>query len=182
MRRRLVTDDSVDVGADSQLCKPQTTNSGQSRLISRALTATPCMSWYAIRSSLVATSTDAQYRHVVRRSGTSLTIMPLRDRGLYRTDFTLQAFAPDNLSINLERISTTLPFSTTITGQMTSRNAGGHAGLPSWIDNPQYKLVVAAPQGVRRAAADALRVVLQGETDMAWNVKVLWGKGELVSE
>jgi calpain-7 len=108
--------------------------------------------------------------------------MPLRDRGLYRTDFTLQAFAPDDLSISLERISTTLPFSASIAGKLTSRNAGGHAGLPSWIDNPQFKLTVAAPQGLRRSGADTLRVVLQGETEMAWNVKVLWGKGELVSE
>jgi calpain-7 len=108
--------------------------------------------------------------------------MPLRDRGLYRTDFTLQAFAPDHLSIDLERISTTLPFSTTIKGNLTGRNAGGHAGLPSWIDNPQFKLTVAASQGSRRVAADKLRVMLQGDTDMAWNVKVLWGKGELVSE
>jgi len=64
---------------------------------------------------------------------------------------------------------------------LTTRNAGGHAGLPSWIDNPQYKLVLSSSPGARKSN-EPLRVMLQGEKEMAWNIKLLWGKGELAFE
>jgi len=124
---------------------------------------------------------DHQYRHTIRKTSTSLIILPLRDRGLYRTDFTLQAFAPTGVNLSLERVSTSLPFSASLSSSLTTRNAGGHAGRPSWIDNPQYKLVVSPSQAGKRSYKP-LRIMLQGDKEMAWNAKLLWGKGELAFE
>ena len=107
-------------------------------------------------------------------------MIPARDRGHLRTDFTLRAFAPAGSTLSLERIKQSLPFSWTTSNVLTSRNAGGPPSCPSWICNPQYKLVV-KPHTPSRGKA-VVRLVLQGEKGMAWNIKLLWGKGELVVE
>jgi hypothetical protein len=105
----------------------------------------------------------------------------MRDRGLHKTDFTLQAFAAAGAHLSLDRVSTSLPFSVDIAGSLTAKNAGGRVGLPTWIDNPQYKLVVGSSQA-RQSLERSLRVTLQGDAEMAWNIAVLHGQGEPVSE
>lgn len=124
-------------------------------------------------------SSCVQYRYLLRWPKTTLTIMPLRDRGMYRTSFTLQAYSPIHCQNNLDRISISLPFSATTSGSLTTKTAGGHADLPSWIQNPQYKLVVGSPQS-RQTGCHQLRVSVQGESNLAWNAKLLLGDGQLV--
>ncbi|ORX36377.1 hypothetical protein BD324DRAFT_651615 [Kockovaella imperatae] len=120
------------------------------------------------------------YRYTIRRSNTSLLVIPTRDRGIFRTDFTLRSFAPSQYSMNLERISRILAFSTSIQGDLTKRNSGGHPGWPSWVDNPQYALRISP--GDRGGAKSLIRITLSGISELAWNVKLLWGKTGLVTE
>jgi calpain-7 len=121
-----------------------------------------------------------QVRYKIRRSSTTLLIVPSRDRGIYRTDFTLEAFASFGSDLRLTRINQSLPFTQLIPGSLTTRNAGGNPGWPSWMQNPQYKLVISSPPS--RIGQGVLRVLLNGDKALAWNAKVLWGTGELVHE
>ncbi|WVW79913.1 hypothetical protein I302_101883 [Kwoniella bestiolae CBS 10118] len=118
-------------------------------------------------------------RYPLRRTTSSLLIIPARDRGNFQTGFTLKAFASHGSTLKLDRISQTMPFSQVISGSLNSRNAGGHPGHPTHIFNPQYKVVLQAPP---RGGSIEGRITLQGEKERAWNVKLLWGKGELVSD
>ncbi|OCF34623.1 calpain-like protease palB/RIM13 [Kwoniella heveanensis BCC8398] len=114
-----------------------------------------------------------------RRSDSTLLVIPARDRGNFQTGFTLQALAPSGSTLSFERVSYTLPFSQSLSASLNSRNAGGHAGYPTHMINPQYSITVETPD--RGSKADG-RILLQGDKEVAWNVKLLWGKGELVSD
>ncbi|KAK4687428.1 calpain-7, partial [Tremellales sp. Uapishka_1] len=94
-------------------------------------------------------------RYTIPRANTNLLVMASRDRGVFQTDFTLQAFAPKG-------------------------NAGGHAGYPSHMINPQYRLDLSAQTRSSRKAV--VRIILRGEKDLPWNVKMVHGRGELVFE
>ncbi|KAK1920912.1 calpain-like protease palB/RIM13 [Papiliotrema laurentii] len=122
------------------------------------------------------------YRHQIRRPHTTLTVLPLRDRGVYRTDFTLHAYAPSGSTVDLERVSTTYPFSTSLSGRLSSKTAGGRAGLASWVNNPQYKLDVSSPHTSSQRPTLGSRMTLQGDGSLAWNAKILRGNGDLVFE
>ncbi|WWD16725.1 hypothetical protein CI109_101156 [Kwoniella shandongensis] len=124
-----------------------------------------------------ANSVHVLVRHQLRRPNSTFLVIPARDRGNFQTSFTLNVYAPKGTSLNLERIATSLPFSTTVSGQLTSRNAGGHPGWPTTMINPQYKVVIAPPI---RGGSTHVRMTLQGDTNTAWNAKLLWGKGEQV--
>ena len=119
-----------------------------------------------------------QVRYTLRERDYTLRVIPARDRGLFRTDFTLQAFSPPSAILSFERISQELPFAQVLSKTLTRRNTGGHTGLPTWIDNPQYRLTV-SPNPLANGKA-IVRVLLSGERNMSWNVKLLWGRGEFV--
>ncbi|WWC60071.1 uncharacterized protein I303_102634 [Kwoniella dejecticola CBS 10117] len=118
-------------------------------------------------------------RYPLRRSASSLVVIAARDRGNYQTGFTLNAYAPAGTTLSLERVSQTLPFSQVVSGTLNSRNAGGHPGHPTHLLNPQYKVTL---QNSQRGGKVDGRLILQGEKERAWNVKLLWGKGDLVND
>ncbi|OXB33391.1 calpain-like protease palB/RIM13 [Cryptococcus neoformans] len=118
-------------------------------------------------------------RYQLRRPTTDLTLIPSRDRGMDQTGFTLNVFAPASISLSLDRISRTLPFTQRILGNLTDRSAGGHPGWPTHMTNPQYKVVVRPGEGKNEISG---RIVLHGEKDVPWNAKLIWGKGQLVYE
>jgi calpain-7 len=120
-----------------------------------------------------------QVRYPLRRSRTRLLLIPSRDRGLSRTDFTLQVLSSPQTVLSLERIALSLPFLQSVAGALTSRNAGGHPGFPSFGSNPQYRVTVSAPS---RGGKAEMRVAVRGDREVAWGVKLLWGRGELVFE
>ncbi|WVF66841.1 hypothetical protein IAT40_001583 [Kwoniella sp. CBS 6097] len=133
----------------------------------------------AEQTSPYANSIHVLARYQLRRHESTLLVIPARDRGNFQTGFTLQAFSSRGSTISLERISRTLPFSQTISGTLNNRNTGGHPGHPTHIINPQYAITVQPPP---RGGKVSGRIMLQGETEVAWNVRLLWGKGELVSD
>lgn len=96
-----------------------------------------------------------------------------------QTGFTLNVFAPASISLSLDRISRTLPFTQRILGNLTDRSAGGHPGWPTHMTNPQYKVIVRPGEGKNEISG---RIVLHGEKDVPWNAKLIWGKGQLVYE
>jgi hypothetical protein len=118
-------------------------------------------------------------RFTPRRPNSDLTIIASRDRGIFQRDFTLQAFAPSSTQLNLERVKASLPFSYTINGHLNSRNAGGHPGNPSHMINPQYKVVIRPDTGKVRGV---VRMVVQGDREIPWNIKLVWGNGTRVTE
>jgi hypothetical protein len=118
-------------------------------------------------------------RFTPRRPNSDLVIIASRDRGIFQRDFTLQAFAPSTTQVKLERIKVSLPFSYTMNGYLNSRNAGGHPGNPSHMINPQYKVVI-RPDA--RKVKGVVRMVVQGDREIPWNVKLVWGNGTRVTE
>ncbi|WWC68846.1 uncharacterized protein I206_102782 [Kwoniella pini CBS 10737] len=133
----------------------------------------------ADQTSPYANDMHVLVRYSLRRSTASLLVISARDRGNYQTGFTLNAYASTGTSISLERISQRLPFSQVVSGSLNSRTAGGHPGHSSHILNPQYRVTFQQPS---KGAKIVGRITLQGEKERAWNVKLLWGKGELVSD
>ena len=81
--------------------------------------------------------------------------------------------------MSLARITRSLPFLQTNKGNLTSRNAGGHAGWPTWMINPQYNIVIPTALNDREKQLD---IILTAKKDIAWNVKLLLGNGNLVTE
>jgi calpain-7 len=118
-------------------------------------------------------------RFTPRRPNSDLTIIASRDRGIFQRDFTLQAFAPSSTQLSLERVKALLPFSYTVNGHLNSRNAGGHPGNPSHMINPQYKVVIRPDTGKLKGV---VRMVVQGDREIPWNVKLVWGNGTRVTE
>ncbi|WVQ73824.1 hypothetical protein IAR50_003405 [Cryptococcus sp. DSM 104548] len=118
-------------------------------------------------------------RYQLRRPSSSLIIVPSRDRGVYQTGFTLKLFAPERVSLQLNRLPRTMPFSESVTGSLNSRNAGGHPGWPTHMINPQYNVVV---QPTREREKASGRIILRGDKDIALNARLVWGRGELVFE
>lgn len=118
-------------------------------------------------------------RFTPRRPNSDLTIIASRDRGIFQRDFTLQAFAPASTQLSLERVKASLPFSYTVNGHLNSRNAGGHPGNPSHMINPQYKVVIRPDN---RIVKGVVRMVVQGDREIPWNIKLVWGNGARVTE
>lgn len=151
---------------------------------------TPRFSAKLISQSPYSNAQHVLYRHTLRSDNpTNLLITPSRDRGVSRSDFTIHVFSPKDSSISLERISTTLAFSQTVSGSLTSRSAGGHAGWPSYGSNPQYKVTIGDPSasngggtGGRGIKKGELRLQAGGVGDEPWNVKLIWSDGGLVHE
>lgn len=131
------------------------------------------------RTNPYTNSNHLLVRYQLRRPTSDLTLIPSRDRGIDQTGFTLNAFAPASISLSLERISRTLPFTQRISGNLTDRSAGGHPGWPTHMTNPQYKVVVRPGEGKSEISG---RIILHGEKDVPWNVKLIWGRGQLVYE
>lgn len=136
-----------------------------------------------------------QIRYTPRVPQSTLLVLPSRDRGIGRTDFTLQAFASPLTAISLERIYRPLEYTTSVSGAITARSAGGHSGWSDYGINPQYRLVLgdtspALPNGSRDTningsggkVAKEVRVELSGDAAVPWNVKLLWSDGGLVHE
>jgi hypothetical protein len=83
-----------------------------------------------------------------------------------------------------------LTYNTSVSGAITARSAGGHSGWPDYGINPQYRLTLgdissSAGSALTNGSAKKVkevRIELSGDTGVAWNVKLLWSKGELVHE
>lgn len=127
-------------------------------------------------------------RYTPRQANTDIIIIPSRDRGLFQRDFTLQTLAPGGMSITLDRIKASLPFSTIHKGQLSSRNSGGHPGNPSHMVNPQYKVVVGSDTASTRPRAQGsttgrqIWMSINGDREVPWNIKLVWGNGARVFE
>ena len=117
-----------------------------------------------------------------------MIIIPSRDRGLFQRDFTLQALAPEGMTITLERIRASLPFSSIQKGQLSYRNSGGHPGNPSHMINPQYKVIIgpdATRTPTRTQASQTgrqVRMSINGDREVPWNIKLVWGNSARVFE
>ncbi|WWC87652.1 uncharacterized protein L201_002542 [Kwoniella dendrophila CBS 6074] len=133
----------------------------------------------ADQTSPYANDMHVLVRYPLRQAESSLLVIPARDRGNFQTAFTLNTFVSEGSTLSLDRISQTMPFFQCISGSLNSRNAGGHPGNPTHLLNPQYKVVLGPPtRGLKLKG----RIALQGHKEKAWNVKLLWGKGELISD
>jgi hypothetical protein len=139
----------------------------------------PSCDTYPDPQSPYSNGLHALVRFTPRRPNSDLVIIASRDRGIFQRDFTLQAFAPSTTNVKLDRIRASLQFSYTMNGHLNSRNAGGHPGNPSHMINPQYKVVV-RPDA--RKVKGVVRVVVQGDREIPWNVKLVWGNGTRVTE
>lgn len=139
-------------------------------------------------------------RYTPHSDNTTLLVLPSRDRGLGRTDFTLQSFGPTRTSLTLERIRGTLPFAQTVRGSISGKSAGGHSGHPDYGRNPQFRVVLGDGHDGRSGATNGngnghgygyvhgkkvgaeVRVGLVGDKSVPWNIKLLWSSGGVVHE
>jgi hypothetical protein len=120
-------------------------------------------------------------RFPLREGENILNAVASRDRGTAQTGFTFRAFATAGVVLEMTRVAASLPFSETVSSELTKRSAGGHPGHATHHLNPQYRLTVSPPPpGSGKKAT--LRFALNGTRDLAWSVKLLWGKGERVFE
>lgn len=134
---------------------------------------------------------SVQVRYRLLREVNELLIVPARDGGAFDTGFTLQAFAQK--PVTLQRITRNLQYSEEVgyltsyayfqlTSAITTRSAGGNPAYPTHMNNPQYRLELksARPHGLPDKGV--VRVSVQGSTLRAWNVKLVFGAGERITE
>lgn len=95
--------------------------------------------------------------------------------------FTLQLYSTVPLAI--EDGPPPLPYILSISGRWLDRTAGGNHTCPTFMNNPQYKIVVQPPpSGVPLDTLGDLDLICATQKDIAINVKILRKGGERVSE
>jgi hypothetical protein len=93
-------------------------------------------------------------------------------KGADKANFTLSVFS--HMPCQLQNLASQLPYSNQVAGQWTSSSAGGHHGLATFYQNPQYRVVL--------DAATTMNLVLQAiDMSAPINMKLLRGNERVLS-
>lgn len=84
-------------------------------------------------------------------------------------------------AVSIENGPDKFPYSTTINGKWFERSAGGNHSLPTWMNNPQYRLTLKSIPS-RPNQLGELSVVCQTSRETCPNVRVLRAEGKRVDE
>ncbi|KAK7207211.1 hypothetical protein BZA70DRAFT_286577 [Myxozyma melibiosi] len=88
-----------------------------------------------------------------------------------RTSFSLFAYSLNPIA--LDTAAEVLPYSVDVDGQWTELTAGGNTASPSYLYNPQYKLVVSEDSMVQ--------MFIETTSDVSVYAQIVWGGGKRVS-
>ncbi|KAI5480067.1 calcium-dependent cysteine-type endopeptidase [Pseudohyphozyma bogoriensis] len=130
---------------------------------------------------MLSDSPHLLYRFKVE-PGVSVYDVNISHRGSTTADvnFTLRAFS--QLPLKIVDGPAPFPYSTKLAGRWTERSAGGNHTCPTFMNNPQYRVVLSAAVGGTADALADLNVVCEAEKEMPVNVKLVRMRGERVSE
>ncbi|KAI0048831.1 cysteine proteinase [Auriscalpium vulgare] len=135
------------------------------------LVRTPRVGHRYIRTSVPDTKSSLSLSLIASYSGASSDI-----------GFTLTAYS--SLPLAWDTSVRRLPFDASVSGTLTAKSSGGNFTLPTYMNNPQYRLrVLPAATGGRGVgpgpkARVAMRVTAAREVPV--NATAVWGKGERV--
>jgi len=97
--------------------------------------------------------------------------------------YTLSIYS--SFPVCLDDVPRQLLYTKTVTGALTSKNSGGNSTHPTFMNNPQYALVIHANPNsskplpssssrLKRVGTEKIRLSLTGSKDVALNVKMIW--------
>ncbi|KDR76346.1 hypothetical protein GALMADRAFT_247750 [Galerina marginata CBS 339.88] len=116
-----------------------------------------------------------------------LSITASYDGDAREVGFTLTAYSKATTKISLVENKSTPPFTRKVEGSFTAKTAGGNCTYPSFMVNPQYRLVVHPVKSQEGASTGVsskgrLTVALQTSKDMPVNVAMVWSQSQRVSD
>jgi hypothetical protein len=72
---------------------------------------------------------------------------------------------------------------TQISVDFVGRTAGGNSGLPTYMYNPQYRIEVKQdPSRTTANQSASVKCTLTGDDKTSYNLKLLWNRGQRVTE
>ncbi|KAI0691496.1 hypothetical protein BC835DRAFT_1431695, partial [Cytidiella melzeri] len=120
---------------------------------------------------------------VKTRSKTSvLAVLASYDGAYDSIGCTITAFS--SAVIRWAGTPSSLPYSETITGALTSKTAGGNASLPTFMINPQYYLRIHPDKSAKanRTTKSHVLIMLTGDRHVPFNVSVVWSQGQRITD
>ncbi|KAI0724162.1 hypothetical protein C8Q72DRAFT_786967, partial [Fomitopsis betulina] len=124
-------------------------------------------------------------RYAAMRADQVLRIVSAYEGQLEEVGFTIAVYSNSRVSW-IEEISQSL-YSKDVDGAFSLKNAGGHHGYPTFMDNPQYHLRIYPTQSSQSQHSvtnnkAATTITFRSSRHLPINVSVAWSKGERVTE
>ncbi|KAH9911333.1 uncharacterized protein B0H18DRAFT_919953 [Fomitopsis serialis] len=120
-------------------------------------------------------------RYTASQADQVLHLVAAYEGRLSEVGFTITVYSNTDVSW-IEEIPKAM-YSKEFDGEFGSKNAGGHHGHPTFMDNPQYHLRIypgESPSAANTKAATS--IVLQSSRHIPINVSLVWSKGERIAE
>ncbi|QRV98316.1 calpain family cysteine protease [Ceratobasidium sp. AG-Ba] len=113
-----------------------------------------------------------------------LSLIASRDGNGPEVGYTLSVYSHEQLK--LEFVTRVLGYIKTVNGTFTTKTAGGNPSLPTFMNNPQYRVSV-GEGGVKDARSCKsgripIKLTVEGPRTIALNVKLVWSGGQRVSD
>ncbi|QRW25354.1 hypothetical protein RhiXN_07303 [Rhizoctonia solani] len=109
-----------------------------------------------------------------------ISLIAARDGSGPETGYTLSIYS--HAKIEIEAITKVLGYIKTAKGNFTSKSAGGNASLPTFMNNPQYRVRIGnGTEGGSRGRVP-VKLTVEGARTLPLNMKLVWSGGKRVSD
>ncbi|KAH7334763.1 hypothetical protein B0J17DRAFT_671415 [Rhizoctonia solani] len=107
-----------------------------------------------------------------------ISLIAARDGSGPETGYTLSIYS--HASIEIEAVTKVLGYIKTVKGTFTSKSAGGNASLPTFMNNPQYRVRIDGIAGAKGRVP--MKLTIEGARALPLNIKLVWSGGKRVSD
>ncbi|KAJ1306068.1 hypothetical protein OPQ81_010780 [Rhizoctonia solani] len=108
-----------------------------------------------------------------------ISLIAARDGSGPETGYTLSIYS--HASIEIEAVTKVLGYIKTTKGTFTNKSAGGNASLPTFMNNPQYRIRISGVTGSTKGRVP-IKLTTEGARTLPLNVKLVWSGGKRVSD
>ncbi|CAE6472096.1 unnamed protein product [Rhizoctonia solani] len=109
-----------------------------------------------------------------------ISLIAARDGSGPEIGYTLSIYS--HASIEVEAITKILGYIKAVKGSFTSKSAGGNASLPTFMNNPQYRVRISGGVAGGTRGRVPVKLVAEGARTLPLNVKLAWSGGKRVSD
>ncbi|KAG8750128.1 cysteine protease [Ceratobasidium sp. 428] len=113
-----------------------------------------------------------------------VSLIASRDGTGPEAGYTLSLYS--HSSVELEAVTRVLGYIKPLSGAFTTKTAGGNASLPTFMNNPQYRVCIGGGgsrnTGSSSSARVPIKITAEGARTLPLNVKLVWSGGERVSD
>ncbi|KAG8733491.1 cysteine protease [Ceratobasidium sp. 423] len=153
------------------------TEAGKSPRADQIPNKAPCVR--ITTTALVDETHDAQVRIKDAPSNEIISLITARDGSGPEIGYTLSIYS--HASIEAEAVTKILGYIKTAKGTFTSKSAGGNASLPTFMNNPQYRVRIGSSVAGARERV-SVKLAVEGARTLPLNLKLVWSGGKRVSD